>query len=78
MNGGSLQSQYIDSCRSFRLVLAFTPDSILKSDGNYLFKAVRGFQNQGFSVHAISIQVRFLGVEDFSNFNPPLSERTTE
>ena len=61
MNGGSLQSQYVNSCEFFLFfsALALRISSIV-SDATYVLKAVQGFRSQGFPVHATSIQVGFL------------------
>ncbi|KAF4609466.1 hypothetical protein D9613_012241 [Agrocybe pediades] len=57
MNGGSLKSQYVGSiCQSSSFYFQMLDLHHENLDATYLLKAVQGFQSQGFSVSAISIQ----------------------
>jgi hypothetical protein len=56
MNGGTLQSSYVQNCVCF--MVALFPLLTLKSlVALYLLKSLQGFRDQGFVAYAISIQV---------------------
>ena len=57
MKGGSVKSQFVGSCG---LLLSSFCKALFADDGQdakYLLKSIQGFQDKGFSVYAISIQV---------------------
>jgi O-glycosyl hydrolase len=59
MNGGTIQSGFVSSCkdRTSSTAGSVAHSNYLLSDPTYLLKAVQGFKNQGINIYAVSVQV---------------------
>jgi len=55
MDGGSLTSSVVDNCRYFPIDVSYGSNTSFK-DATYLLKSLQGFNNNGISLYAISIQ----------------------
>lgn len=57
MNGGSLNTTVINSCKAIFIIKRYLwPTIAVFLDATYLLKALEGFKEKGVNVYAISIQ----------------------